>query len=754
MRKQRDHAHILMLVLLCLTQFCQAQAPGIHGIGIHPNVALGDSFYVIGARPSSLHGARIPGAGVTTARTAITVTAASGSIRLVYGNWYGGSIAGGTWGEIPNSNTVFVQASLQQMGTSVTDQTPHRVPVTFGGSQTGICVPGTLLYSDPIEFSVSAGQTFFVYTCVNTNLPTGPSVAPILATAATGGTLTAGSYQVICTYVYPEYESIGSAATSVTTTGATSTITVTAPAAVSGASGYRVYIAPVNTTISSTQDALLASGTIPFGNSFTITAPPSVTALRANITPYFSGGIGTGGGTTGYGVGNGEGTSAGVDYCADGSGDVVQSAGDTNHYSPVAVQGDCYGNPVKSVALIGDSIMAGYGDGGYLPNSGGFGVRALTNQTGLTYVQGTNPSFGYTDVAQSGDTAASYANPAYNKLRLQVTQLCTNVISNYGTNDLIGAAGSAAGIVTSLLTIAADYTSQNIPFFQTTLSPKTYSTDGWQTVAHQSVASVTAEGFRRSVNNWLRDSTAASIVLSETPFGVYATGTPTTNFYAGGNGTAVGFVTAYPFTEGTEMVQVNGAVQLSGPQYTYLAPSGTMASGIRFVKAPASGATVKITYRKIAGFTASGGSLTHVFDTASAVEVTPANVPTNNSNTGGFWLQPLESTFLIGTTTAGSLDGIMDATQTWTANQYKGNSVLMTSGPAAGQSCCLSYTTTDGFMNVGFMGQGVFSLAPTANGGDGYILYDCITQGSGDGIHPSSHGYVLMSAKIDTTQFR
>jgi hypothetical protein len=51
--------------------------------------------------------------------------------------------------------------------------------------------------------------------------------APVLATAATGGTVAAGTYWVKVTAKNAQGETTGSAAAKIVTTGATSTITVT-----------------------------------------------------------------------------------------------------------------------------------------------------------------------------------------------------------------------------------------------------------------------------------------------------------------------------------------------------------------------------------------------------------------------------------------------------------------------------------------------------------------------------------------------
>ncbi len=69
-----------------------------------------------------------------------------------------------------------------------------------------------------------------------------PLSAPTLSTATTGGTIAAGTYYVVTTYVNQVGETLPSPSSSQTTTGSTSTLTVNSPISVVGATGYNIYV--------------------------------------------------------------------------------------------------------------------------------------------------------------------------------------------------------------------------------------------------------------------------------------------------------------------------------------------------------------------------------------------------------------------------------------------------------------------------------------------------------------------------------
>lgn len=98
-------------------------------------------------------------------------------------------------------------------------------------------------------------------------------VAPVPTTSTTGGTVAAGTYGVIVTYVNAYGETTGSVAGSVVTTGSTSTITVPSPAASGNATGWFAYVTQAGGTTYTRQQA--AGSPTAIGTNLTLTAPPT-----------------------------------------------------------------------------------------------------------------------------------------------------------------------------------------------------------------------------------------------------------------------------------------------------------------------------------------------------------------------------------------------------------------------------------------------------------------------------------------------
>jgi hypothetical protein len=102
------------------------------------------------------------------------------------------------------------------------------------------------------------------------------------ATATTGGSIAAGTYRVAVTYMTAnggETPISTDSSSTQATTGATSTLTVTAPTAVSDAVGYRVYISPAagaaNTEVLQPLSTSVCAGafTAAGGTLFVLSAP-------------------------------------------------------------------------------------------------------------------------------------------------------------------------------------------------------------------------------------------------------------------------------------------------------------------------------------------------------------------------------------------------------------------------------------------------------------------------------------------------
>jgi hypothetical protein len=105
--------------------------------------------------------------------------------------------------------------------------------------------------------------------------------APTLATATTGGTILAGVYEVVTSYVNAAGETVGSVNSSINTTGSTSTITITSPPALDGATGWYAYVSQDDGTVASATRQQTAGSPTAIGTNLTLTAPPTSTGATA-----------------------------------------------------------------------------------------------------------------------------------------------------------------------------------------------------------------------------------------------------------------------------------------------------------------------------------------------------------------------------------------------------------------------------------------------------------------------------------------
>lgn len=100
-----------------------------------------------------------------------------------------------------------------------------------------------------------------------------PPLAPTLTGATTGGTVAAGTYWGVITYVNQAGETTASAPAFVTTSGSTSTITVTSPPAVGNATGWYFYSTQAAGTTFTRQQT--AGSPTAIGTNLTLTATPT-----------------------------------------------------------------------------------------------------------------------------------------------------------------------------------------------------------------------------------------------------------------------------------------------------------------------------------------------------------------------------------------------------------------------------------------------------------------------------------------------
>ena len=474
-------------------------APGILGVQGATLLGLRNSGLVPICDGAALLGGQStftsPSAAVEyTNRIMHRVTADASDIVFVYANFINNIAGQLNW----NYNPVWVGCSAQA-GSNVADTALEAyVGYTMDGAQIARVDPGAYAFFSIPNLSVTAGQYLWENTLSHAIMPAAPSAPTLSTTSAASGLPASTSYGVIITYVYADgTESATSANTSITT-GATAnnSITVTSPAVSGGAIGYRVYISGANATITTTTYYAPPwfSWTFPLGVNAVIVNPLSSNnkniRFQAGWAAMPVGGAGAGG-TSQAGRGTAEGRNTGNTL----SDTTKNSTNNVNWYRAVAILGRVRPTLISAkaaipptVGLIGDSVMSATGDHGFV-GVGGFGIRALRNMCSTVYDPTISPLFGHTINAVGGDTLAQYAGTAgatrYERSHHNLASLCSNVICEYGINDY------AAGLTTAqanLLIIATWYLQRGIKFFQTTLTPKTLSTDGWISVANQSAA--------------------------------------------------------------------------------------------------------------------------------------------------------------------------------------------------------------------------------------------------------------------------
>ncbi len=159
-------------------------------------------------------------------------------------------------------------------------------------------------------------------------------------------------------------------------------------------------------------------------------------------------------------------------------------------YGPMAIVGHrLFANP-KAIGIVGDSIAAGSGD-------------AYNTSTGYAgYIErGIGSSAGWLTSTRSSDQVNFFL--AHSTWRLSYfPQFITSVINELGTNDLYTHGDSASTVEANLTSLWKEFVYRGISVFQTTILPRTTSTDLWTTAANQTTGS--AESARVAVNDWIR----------------------------------------------------------------------------------------------------------------------------------------------------------------------------------------------------------------------------------------------------------
>ena len=185
-----------------------------------------------------------------------------------------------------------------------------------------------------------------------------------------------------------------------------------------------------------------------------------------------------------YANGEGEGTG---DLTITGS---TTPSYDANTYHPLAILGK--GSRKRSVLLCGDSLLTNYGSPSDYVVTGGYAGLALNNA-----------NIPYTSISKSGDLAGSFVNNENRYCRANIIKNCTDVIVEYGIND-VSSNTSLANLKTYLTSIWTSYANRGLKVYQATITPYTISTDSWATAENQTPKNAVNETVRVQLNDWIR----------------------------------------------------------------------------------------------------------------------------------------------------------------------------------------------------------------------------------------------------------
>jgi lysophospholipase L1-like esterase len=186
-----------------------------------------------------------------------------------------------------------------------------------------------------------------------------------------------------------------------------------------------------------------------------------------------------------------DGATYGSDLTDNGN---VTSASGTKGFGPRAIFGATL-DMQKALLLVGDSIVDGTGDTSY-----------LIENTGFPAIYCYNNKIGSTKISIPGETANGYisnTNTSPLTIRMPFVKNHTDVLCDYGIND-VSNGRSLAQIQADLLRIWRYFATRGLRVYQTTITPKTTTTDLFMTLANQTVTA--NESVRLALNVWLRDT--------------------------------------------------------------------------------------------------------------------------------------------------------------------------------------------------------------------------------------------------------
>jgi hypothetical protein len=200
-----------------------------------------------------------------------------------------------------------------------------------------------------------------------------------------------------------------------------------------------------------------------------------------------------------FGTTGGGGWTVTTDLTAPGSAAIADSTGNPL-FAPAAVVGKPTGTASKTCLVVGDSIASGFGDYNVVTTGRLLGNPAVTGG-GFVNRAFYRDGIGLLKVSTPGDAVSNFVGNAGHSRRLAFAEAAGTMLCDYGRNDITNGR-TLSQVQGDLLTAWGFGSKRGLRVFQTTITPRTTSTDGWLTSGNQT--STGNESVRVAMNAWLR----------------------------------------------------------------------------------------------------------------------------------------------------------------------------------------------------------------------------------------------------------
>lgn len=166
---------------------------------------------------------------------------------------------------------------------------------------------------------------------------------------------------------------------------------------------------------------------------------------------------------------------------------------------PLAIYGIAKNKGFESVACVGDSISLGAGADANLSVNGG-----LVGELGFMQIAAIKSGRGYISLGMNGQASNGFQISSRPR-RMALAKRCQVAIVNYGTNDTTQTNRPLAEIQGNLINMWEALQQAGLRVYQTTIVPRTNSTDGWVTEKNQTPVDPRTAGGPNSVRSMLND---------------------------------------------------------------------------------------------------------------------------------------------------------------------------------------------------------------------------------------------------------